>query len=309
MRQGPCLASAVQVLGGGVALVVSEAVVGVEGVVHGHDVVAVDFGDDGRGGDGDGEGVAVGDAVVRDVDFRQGEGVDEGVLGDGREGGEGFGHGEAAGRGDAKGVDALRRDDAEADGEGLGAYLLGELFTLGGEQHLAVANVGEPGEARARRQDDGGSDDGAGEGAASDFVDAGDESEALFPEGALVVEGWAEGHRCLRWFKAEHVLETMLAQGMTRRKGGGRRCAADVVGAVTRSVGVSLPTRPPELGLIGSDAHLPSPLDEGEAPLTRPPEMSRQVVPRDAAGWLGRGLAAVRGRGRAKALPHGEVRR
>ncbi len=193
---------------------VGETVFGVEGVVHGHDVVAVHLGDDGRRGDGDGEGVAVGDAVVRDVDFGEGEGVNEGVLGDGRQGGERFGHGQAGGRGNAEGVDALRGDSADADGEGLRAYLLGELLPLGGRQQLAVANVGEPGEAGVRRQDDGGRDDGPGEGAASHFVDAGDEAETLLPEGPLAVEGGSEGHRCLRQFNVDHVLHAMLAQAM-----------------------------------------------------------------------------------------------
>ena len=49
-------------LGGGVALVGGEAVLGMEEVEVAHEGVAMDFGDDGSGGDGEAEGVAVEEA-------------------------------------------------------------------------------------------------------------------------------------------------------------------------------------------------------------------------------------------------------
>ena len=192
---GALAGEGVQVLGGAVAFVTAEAVVGVEVVEGEHHAVAGDFGDDGGGGDGKGEGVAVDDAVMREGHFGKSEGVDEGVLGGGSEGGEGARHGEAAGGGDAQGVDPVGGKGADADGEGFGADALGEGFALGGGQDLAIVDLGEPGEAGPRREDDGGSDDGAGEGAAPDFVDAGDEAKALPPEGPLVGEGRPRGHR------------------------------------------------------------------------------------------------------------------
>ena len=48
--------------GRGVALVGGEAVLGVEEVEVAHEGVAMDFGDDGSGGDGEAEGVAVEEA-------------------------------------------------------------------------------------------------------------------------------------------------------------------------------------------------------------------------------------------------------
>jgi len=60
--QGPEGGEGSAVFGSGVALVRGEAVAGVGGVELAHEAVAMDLGDDGRGGDGEGEGVAVEEA-------------------------------------------------------------------------------------------------------------------------------------------------------------------------------------------------------------------------------------------------------
>jgi hypothetical protein len=177
------------VLGGGIALVGGEAVLGVEEVEVSHEGVAVDFGDDGGGGDGEGERVAVEEAGLGAGVGYLGEveehGVDEEVVGGEGEALDGEEHGEAGGLVDVEAVDGGGVDFGDGEGEGVLADLAVEELALVLGELLGVfeAEAGEGGGARG--EDDGGGDDGAEEGSSTDFVDTGDEGEAVVAEGLL----------------------------------------------------------------------------------------------------------------------------
>ena len=79
-RAGAEFAEGAAMLGRGVALVRGEAVAGVDGVELAHQAVAVDLGDDGGGGDGERERVAVEEACLR-AGMVEAHGVDEEVVG------------------------------------------------------------------------------------------------------------------------------------------------------------------------------------------------------------------------------------
>ena len=177
------------VLGRGVALVRGEAVLGVEEVEVAHEGVAVNFGDDGGGGDGEAEGVAVEEAGLG---AGMGQlvqvyvhGVDEQVVGGDGEALDGEEHGEAGGLVDVDAVDGLGIDfgDGDRDGE-LADLAVEELSLLAGELlGVLEAEAGEGGGAGG--EDDGGGDNGAEESPAADFVDSGDGAEAVVAEGLL----------------------------------------------------------------------------------------------------------------------------
>ena len=183
-RAGAVLLEGLAVLGRGVALVAGEAVLRELLVELAAERVAVDLGDDGGGGDGEAERVAVEEpgllAGIVDV-----ERVDDEVVGGDGELLAGEAHGEARGLVDVDAVDGLGVDGDDGEGEGHLADLAVELLAV-----LAVELLGV-GEAHARedadlfRKDDGGGDDGAEERAAADLVDAGDGAEAVVAEGLL----------------------------------------------------------------------------------------------------------------------------
>ena len=202
------------VLGCGVTLVGGEAVLGMEVVEVAHEGVAVDFGDDGGGGDGEREGVAVEQAGLGAGMGELGEieahGVDEEVVGGDGELLDGEEHGEARGLVDVDAVDGLGVDFGDGDGESDAANLAVEELALLAGELLGVfeAEAGEGGGAGG--EDDGGGDDGAEESAATDFVDAGYGEEAVVAKGLLGRVG------------ADELLEHLLLGGGFGDAGDGR---------------------------------------------------------------------------------------
>ena len=114
-----------EVLRGGVSLVRGEAVAGMRGVERREEAVAVDLGDDGGGGDGERERVAVDEAGLRagvgKVERSRLHGVDEQVVWRDGEGADGGQHGEARGLVDVDAVDGGGVDLGDGEGEGGGA--------------------------------------------------------------------------------------------------------------------------------------------------------------------------------------------
>ena len=177
------------VLGRGIAFMGGEAVLGMEEVEVAQERVAVNFCDDGRRGNGEGESVAVEEAGlgagVGELGEVEKHGVDEEVVGGEGEALDGEEHGEARGLVDVEAVDGFGVDFCDGDGEGLLADLLVEELALFAGELLGVfeAEAGEGGGAGG--EDDGGGYDGTEEGSPADFVDTGDEGEALVAEGLL----------------------------------------------------------------------------------------------------------------------------
>ena len=170
------------VLRGAVAFVAGEAVLRELGVELAHEAVAIDLGDDGGGGDGDGKRVAVDDTGLR-AGVVNAHGVDEEMVGRGREARDGGGHGEACGLVDVDAINGCGVDFCDGDGEGEGLDVGGEVFAGRGFEQLGVAKAGQTG---FWRQNDRGGDNGTEEGAAAYFVDAGDEGGSFGAGGTLI---------------------------------------------------------------------------------------------------------------------------
>ncbi len=78
---GAVFAKSGEMLGGGVAFVLSQAVLRVDGVPFFHAGVAVSFGEDAGGGDGDAAGIAVDEGFLLDEDVEL-HGVEKQIVGD-----------------------------------------------------------------------------------------------------------------------------------------------------------------------------------------------------------------------------------
>src|SRR4030088_514699 len=102
-RTRAVLAQGFQVIGGGVTLVASQAVLRINGVPFLHAGVAVSFSQDRSGGDGDAAGISMDERFLLDQNVEL-DGVEEQVIGENRELVEGGGHGLAAGLIDVPGV-------------------------------------------------------------------------------------------------------------------------------------------------------------------------------------------------------------
>ena len=109
------------------------------------EAVAVDLGDDGGGGDGERERVAVDEAGLG-AGVVEPHGVDEEMVGGDGEGADGGEHGEARGLVDVDAVDGGGVDLGDGSGECGGADEAVEGFALWGCQLFGVA---ESGAARA----------------------------------------------------------------------------------------------------------------------------------------------------------------
>ena len=118
-----------EMLRGGVSLVRGEAVAGMRGVERREEAVAVNLGDDGGGGDGERERVAVDEAGLG-AGVVELHGVDEEVVGGDGEGADGGEHGEARGLVDVDAVDGGGVDFGDGDGERGGADEAVERFAL-----------------------------------------------------------------------------------------------------------------------------------------------------------------------------------
>jgi len=178
----------------------------------GHGAVAGNLGDDGGGGDGGAEGVAVDYCFffTRETGFFVA--VDEAEVGLLAETRDGAAHGEEAGLEDIVGVDFL--DGGDADGPvdfGVSAEEVVDFFAMLFDEELRVVEmlvsqtVGDNGS---------GGVDGAGPAASADFIDAGDKGDALGAEGALEFPGEGgsalAGHAACNDFRGRCGNENLL---------------------------------------------------------------------------------------------------
>src|SRR5271154_1436813 len=111
------LAESFEVIGRGVALVPSKSVLRVNHVPLFHAGIAMRFGEDGRGGDGNAAGVAFDERILLDEDVEL-PGVDEQIIRLNGELLQGRSHGLAAGLIDVSRIDALGGDFSEGPGDG-----------------------------------------------------------------------------------------------------------------------------------------------------------------------------------------------
>jgi len=131
---------------GGVAFVAVEAVGRESFVQLAEQPVAMDFGQDGGGGDGDDTQIAFGEAQLGKIQRLELDPIEEQVVGGWREGLDGAAHGEAGGGGDAAGVDFGGGCLAQRPSDSLVLDAIGQLLTTRGRQQLAILDFGpEPG--------------------------------------------------------------------------------------------------------------------------------------------------------------------
>ncbi len=191
VRCGAKQAKGLEMIGRGVAFVMSETVLGEEFVPLVEEAVARDLGEDRSRGDRHGARVTLDEGTLLNEQVET-HGVDEEEIGWKRELRDGFRHRLATGLVDIPGVDATRvglRDGprkrmlANAAGEGLAA--------LGGK-FLGVVQADD---AARGIQDDGGGNDRSKEGTAAGFVDSGDASPAVLARFALVAGRAKPPHR------------------------------------------------------------------------------------------------------------------
>jgi len=138
LRQGP------DVLGRGIALVTAKAVARIEPLVLQHQTVALHFGDDGGGGDGEAAAVASDERLVGQGQVSQRTAVHEDVVRRRAQLLQRQAHRVVGGDGDADGIDDLVHHHthahlgAEADG-------LRQPLTGAGAEQLAIAQFPPPG--------------------------------------------------------------------------------------------------------------------------------------------------------------------
>ena len=122
------LAQGFEVIGSGVALMARETVLRVHGVPPFHASVAMRFGEDGSGGDGNAARVAFDERFLLDENIEL-HGVDEQIIRLDGQLLQGSGHGLAAGLIDVPGVDALGIDFRDGPGESVLANAHGKFRT------------------------------------------------------------------------------------------------------------------------------------------------------------------------------------
>ena len=185
-------------LGAAVALVAGQAVAGELAVELDQQAVAVDFGEDAGGGDGEAAGVALNDGLLRAGIVDGVAAVDEEIVGGEGELLDGEAHGEERGLADVDAVDGCGVDGGDGEGYGFEADFGVEFVALLFGELLRVR---EAGDAAAFGQDDCGGDYRAEEGAAAYFVEAGDLEEAAFASGVFERESadGGAGHASSIW--------------------------------------------------------------------------------------------------------------
>jgi hypothetical protein len=193
-RRGAEALKRIAVLWRGVAFVGGEAIAREIAVIAFHEAVAVDLGEDGGGGDGEGEVVAANDGslLVAGVAGER-KGVEEKGVGRAGERLKGAEHGAAARADDAVLVYLCRVGLSDGEGEGDLADEGGEGDALRRRELLGVPQARRAKEvaegAVTHREDDGPRDDRTREAAAPYLVKPGNIAVPGKPEFGFVVEG------------------------------------------------------------------------------------------------------------------------
>src|SRR5260221_10278124 len=170
-----------EVNGSAVTFVLGEAVAGEIGVEFIEARIAVSFGEDGGGGDGNAARVSFDERFLFDENVEL-HGVDQEIVGDDRKLLERGGHRLAAGLIDVPGVDAGGINFGDGPRERVFANAESEFTAAFGRKFLGIV---EADNAALGIEDDGGGNDRAEESAAAGFVNAGDARPAEFARGSL----------------------------------------------------------------------------------------------------------------------------
>ena len=139
-RRGSVNAQSLEMVRRGVSFVARESVLRIDRVPFFHASVAVRFGEDGSGGDGNAARVAFDKRFLLDQHIKF-HGVDEEIVGRNRELLKGGGHGLAGGLINVPGVNALRVDFGDGPGEGVLANAFAEFRAAFGGQFLGVVET------------------------------------------------------------------------------------------------------------------------------------------------------------------------
>ncbi len=169
-------------IGGAVAAVALEAVPRVRRGQPLHHGVALHLGEDARRGDALAAPVSRGEGRLPHGERVDAMRVGEDVVRRRRQAVYGAAHGDARGDGDVVTIDLGDAAHPEGVADGAGADLFRQLSAPPAAEAFGVV---DPGEEQPRRQDNGGGDHRAGEGADAHFVHAGDAEKTALPEGRL----------------------------------------------------------------------------------------------------------------------------
>jgi len=175
------LSEGFEVVGRGVALVASEAVLRVDNVPPFHARVAMGFGENRGGGDGNAACVALDERLLLDRNIQL-QGVDEQIIWLDRELFESGSHGLAAGLIDIPRVDALGIDFRDGPGEGMLPDTWSELRPSFGSKSFRIV---EADNAALRIENNRGGDHGAEERAAAGLIETGDAHPAKLSRRSL----------------------------------------------------------------------------------------------------------------------------
>jgi len=181
-----------EMLFGAVAFMLGEAIERVLLVQGQHHAVAGNFGDDGGGGDGEAEGIALDDRTLRQRHGWQAHGIQQERLGGLREAGDGLAHGMFCSLQNILCVDQFDGAGADADGEGVLHDGIIERIASLRRELFGVAHTGKARQSfliQWERKDDGGCHYRPGKTAATRFIHARDKAIALLEQGHFFVEG------------------------------------------------------------------------------------------------------------------------
>src|SRR4029077_1060453 len=173
-RAGAVLAQGGEVVGSAVPLVGGETVGRVDGIPVAEHAVALDFGEDGGGGNGCGESVAVNDGALGKGAV-EADRVNQQIIRGRRELENGIAHGDTRGLIDVDLIDARGVHGGDRPGDGVLTNALGENFAALSGQELGVA---QPADAVGTIENDGCGYDGAEQRPTTNFIHASDPPRA-----------------------------------------------------------------------------------------------------------------------------------
>ena len=180
-RGGTVEAQRFEVIGSGVTFVAGEAVLRVDHIPLFHAGVAMRFGKDGCGGDGNAAGVAFNQRLLLDEDIEL-HGVNQQIIRLNRELSQSRSHGLAAGLVNVPCVDTLGIDFGDGPGDGVFANARGEFGAAFGGKFFRIV---ETNNAAFWIQNNRGGDDWAEERAAAGFIKTSDAHPAKLSRRSL----------------------------------------------------------------------------------------------------------------------------
>jgi hypothetical protein len=180
-RRRTVLAQSFEVIRRGIAFVASESILRVNRVPLFHACIAMRFGQDGSGSDGNAARVAFDQRFLLDENIEL-HGVNQQIIGLNSELLERRGHGLTAGLVDVPGINALGVDLRDSPSDGMFVNAGGKLRAAVGSKFLGIV---ETNNAALGIKNDRGGDNGPKKRAAAGFIETGDAHPAKLPRGSL----------------------------------------------------------------------------------------------------------------------------